>query len=147
MGKTLNKAKKRVFNVVKKLADNAEEGKEKSIEMFMEYVADVSKKIDLTTLGEKITEGAFSEEDIEEYARFKVHQRISQSALTESPGEAPAGVGDGQPDGEREERPAGVPGPCVPEGTVRGLESDPGGNKVQSNRVDDPHDPKDDLGG
>jgi len=52
--RSLNLAKKMMPQVVKKLAENATGGKEKSIEMFLEYVADLSKKIDHTSKGEKI---------------------------------------------------------------------------------------------
>lgn len=52
--KSLIKAKKFLPKVLKVLQKNAEEGKERSIEMFMEYAGELSKKVDLTSKGEKI---------------------------------------------------------------------------------------------
>lgn len=50
----LTRAKKAMPKILKKLERNAEEGKEKSIEMFMKFVGDIAEKIDHTSKGEKI---------------------------------------------------------------------------------------------
>lgn len=51
---SLIKAKNSFPRILKVLEKNAEEGKEKSIEMYMKYVGDMTEKIDHTTKGEKI---------------------------------------------------------------------------------------------
>lgn len=59
--KCLRKVKKRLPEVLKALQLKAEGGSEKSVEMFLEYVAELSKKMDLTTGGEKINQMSYEQ--------------------------------------------------------------------------------------
>jgi hypothetical protein len=52
--KTLNKARRFTPEVIKSLQRNVYEGKEKSIEMHLKYVAEQAEHIDHTTKGEKM---------------------------------------------------------------------------------------------
>ena len=52
--KSLRKVKKRLPEVLKALQIKAEGGSEKAIEMFLEYVVELFKRMDITTGGEKI---------------------------------------------------------------------------------------------
>lgn len=72
--KSLVKAKKFLPKILKVLQKNAEEGKERSIEMFMEYAGELSKKVDLTSKGEKIQQNV-----LELTAEQK--QRIAEETL------------------------------------------------------------------
>lgn len=47
----LSVAKHRTPEILQKLADNAEEGKEKSIEMYLKFILDLTEKADLTSGG------------------------------------------------------------------------------------------------
>lgn len=47
-------AKESLPEVLKKLGENAEAGKEKSIEMFLKFIAELSEKIDMTSGGKPI---------------------------------------------------------------------------------------------
>jgi hypothetical protein len=52
--KSLSKVKKRLPEVLKALQIKAEGGSEKAIEMFLEYVAELFKRMDITSGGDKI---------------------------------------------------------------------------------------------
>lgn len=52
--KSLRKVKRRLPEVLKALQLKSEGGSEKAIEMFLEYVAELSKKIDVTSGGQPI---------------------------------------------------------------------------------------------
>lgn len=65
--KTLYRAKKHIPKVIEVLQKNIYEGKEKSMEMYFKYVAELADKIDHTTKGEKIESTVnvnFSELDV-----------------------------------------------------------------------------------
>lgn len=63
----LIKGKRALPEILDVLQNLAKQGKEKSIEMYLEYVAELTKKMDLTTDGEKLTK--FTDEQIETIAR------------------------------------------------------------------------------
>jgi hypothetical protein len=52
--KSLSKVKKRLPEVLKALQVKAEGGSEKAIEMFLEYVAELFKRMDITSGGDKL---------------------------------------------------------------------------------------------
>jgi hypothetical protein len=54
--KALLKAKKSFPDILDKLEKLALSGKEKSIEMYLEYIVELSKKMDITTKGESIND-------------------------------------------------------------------------------------------
>jgi len=79
--KSLIKAKKFLPKVLKVLQKNAEEGKERSIEMFMEYAGELSKKVDVTSKGEKIQQTILelTEEQKRRIAEETLHYAEKQS--------------------------------------------------------------------
>ena len=62
----LNTAKERTPEVLEKLGKNAEEGKEKSIEMFLKFIIELSEKTDITSGGEVIKGFNFIKNDTDE---------------------------------------------------------------------------------
>ena len=94
--KALKLAKKRLPKVTRKLADNAEEGKEKSIEMFMEYVGEISKKLDITTGGDKLSSMSFTEEEKRLYETIRLQRTVLPKVESSSAEGKPINLGDGQ---------------------------------------------------
>jgi len=70
--KSLSKVKKRLPEVLKALQLKAEGGSEKAIEMFLEYVAELFKRMDITTGGQPF--------DLYDYAKRK-QNRLNDSNL------------------------------------------------------------------
>ena len=54
---SLNIAKREVPEVLKVLLDNAKAGKEKSIEMYLDYVLKLAKNLDIKTDGKALSDG------------------------------------------------------------------------------------------
>lgn len=75
--KSLNRAKKEFPDVIGRLADNAKDGKEKSIEMFMEYVAEMSKKLDIRSNG-KTLKGSVELERLADEVDKKIRESYVQ---------------------------------------------------------------------
>ena len=86
----LTRAKKSIPKIIKILERNAEEGKEKSIEMFMKFVGDIAEKIDHTTKGEKIQGLDLTVEQRKKLAEYEL-RAISN---TSKPGEVDTVLSD-----------------------------------------------------
>lgn len=84
---------------------------------------------------------------VEEQALYaKIRLGVLRSAVGSSEQGTPTSMGDGQPDTEREGGTDGVQRSRLPEGAVRGHESDPSSDQVQPDRVVNSSDSEDILG-
>lgn len=79
--KALSKAKKRLPEVLRSMQKKAEEGSEKSVEMFLKYIAQLSEKTELRMKGEIKHEALTNEE----YS--KLRQEIISSSNQKGSGE------------------------------------------------------------
>lgn len=59
----LKNAKAEVPEILQRLSDNAKEGKEKSIEMYLKFIIELAEKTDITSKGQKIQVGIINYAD------------------------------------------------------------------------------------
>lgn len=75
---SLNVAKREVPEILKVLIDNAKSGKEKSIEMYLDYVIKLAKNLDITTQGEKL-----ASVDLDDFLKLYAKKHFTNNNRTE----------------------------------------------------------------